>query len=545
MKDSSLDGAETVLVLAPTFSDSKAAVEVLAEANIDAESCSDLRELCVRMRGECGAVILSEEGISDFEDSCLRSTLEAQPPWSDIPIILLTSSEAIRFNERFPKIGNVSLLERPFSKLTLVRAIEVALRARRKQYDIRELLEALKRSKDEADRANLSKTQFLANVSHEIRTPLGAILGFTDLLKNPTNSAEENLHYMGVVERNSQQLLRLIDDILDLSKVEAGKMLIETIQFSLAEMLADFISIMGLKAEEKGVEFIFESEGLFPNVISSDPVRLRQILTNIVANAFKFTDKGNVHLTVSYSNPILRFLVKDTGLGISKEQGTRLFQPFAQADSSIARKFGGTGLGLVLSRRLAENLGGKLELVESQVKVGSTFLIEVKTPLLPHAKLIDGTGLADLAKPIEVPQSRQALRGLSVLVVEDSPDNQKLVTAYLKREGALVQSAYNGAQGVELALREDFDLLLMDLRMPVLDGHEAAKKLRQCQYSKPIIALTAHAMKEERSRCFESGFTDFLTKPIQRELLIGVLARYMQPQRTALPRLELCARKGS
>lgn len=386
----------------------------------------------------------------------------------------------------------------------------------------------LEEKANEVQRASRYKTEFLANMSHEIRTPVGAILGFTDLMKNPANTIVENHNYMAIVERNSQQLLRLIDDILDLSKVEAGMMTVENIEFSLAEMLADFTSLMRFKAEGKGVKFQFATDTLIPDLICSDPVRLRQILSNMVGNAIKFTDKGNVDLRVAFENPILKFTVKDTGVGISKDQESRLFQPFTQADTSTTRKFGGTGLGLVLSKRLAERLGGRLELIESKEGYGSTFVIEVKSILLPNAKLVGKEALSIVAGAHpDFHKNSQALRGLKVLLVEDSPDNKILISTYLHKEGALVKTASDGASGVALALSENFDVLLMDIQMPILDGHEAVKKLRHLKYTKPIIALTAHAMKEESEKCFESGFTEFLTKPIKLDLLIEVLVRYV------------------
>lgn len=517
--------AETVLILAPTFNDSRIAVEVLAESGIKCVPCHNLHQLCGLIK-DCGAAVVAEEAIGINDRSFLKETLDSQAPWSDIPIILLTSSDIDRATELFSKSGNISLLEKPFSRLTLIRSVQTALRARRKQYEVRDLLAALSRSKEEAEKANTLKTQFLANMSHEIRTPIGAILGFTDLLKNPTNSVEENHNYMGIVERNSQQLLRLIDDILDLSKVEAGKMTIENIRFSMVEMLTDFISVMAFKAGEKGIGFKFTLDTDIPDLISSDPVRLRQVLTNVVGNALKFTDKGFVSMNVSYSNSILSFIVKDTGIGVSQAQEARLFQPFSQADTSTTRKFGGTGLGLVLSRRLAESLGGKLILMESKVGAGSTFKFEIAAPLLPEAKLVNASALAYSGIMLGAHKTSHALDGLKILVVEDSHDNQMLISTYLKKEGAEVSLASNGQQGVDVALNEEFDLLLMDIQMPVLDGYEATKKLRQANYQKPVIALTAHAMKEERIRCLESGFTEFLTKPVQRDMLIKVVSSY-------------------
>ncbi len=414
-------------------------------------------------------------------------------------------------------------------------AIRDITKRRASEKEQEELLEKFKKIQTDlqqavqiAERANSSKTQFLANMSHEIRTPIGAILGFTDLMKNPANTTEENRNYMIIVERNSKQLLRLIDDILDLSKVEAGKMSFESIPFSLAETLADVTSIMEFKAAEKGIGFKFSASTLFPDMICSDPVRLRQILTNVAGNAIKFTDKGHVEFIISFANPILKFIVKDTGVGISKAQAAKLFQPFTQADTSTTRKYGGTGLGLILSKRLAESLEGKLELFESKESFGSTFLIEIKSPLLPHAKLVGKDALTLITGVLPIlHKNSEALRGLKVLLVEDSPDNQVLIKMYLNKEGAQVKTASDGNEGVKLALSETFDVVLMDVQMPILDGHEATKKLRQLKYAQPIIALTAHAMKEEREKCFESGFSEFLTKPIQRALLIEILARYI------------------
>lgn len=379
-----------------------------------------------------------------------------------------------------------------------------------------------------ADNANTSKTQFLANMSHEIRTPLGAILGFLDLLKDPHSTSEEKNNYMVIAERNSQQLLSLIDDILDLSKVESGKMSIETIQFSFAEMLAEFTSHIMFKAQDKGIDFKFTVETLIPDQICSDPVRLRQILSNILGNAIKFTEKGCVELSISYIDPILTFKVHDTGVGISKAQAQRLFQPFMQANASTTRKFGGTGLGLILSRRLTEALDGKLELLDSGEGKGSTFLIEVKSPLLLSAKLVGKDKLSVIACRTlpSRKKSGKKLNGLKVLLVEDSPDNQKLISVYLINEGAKVIAASDGAQGVQIALAEKFDVLLMDIQMPVLDGHEATRQLRNLNFTTPIVALTAHAMKEERAKCIESGFNEFLTKPLQKDLLIATLSRY-------------------
>jgi two-component system, sensor histidine kinase len=472
-------------------------------------------------------------GMSGFE---LAEFMRGSKKTKNIPIIFVTATANEKsFSFKGYESGAVDFLLKPLDPHAVKSKVNIFVSLYRQTKELRAqlemitgLVEELKHAKTGAEKANCSKTQFLANMSHEIRTPVGAILGFIDLMKNPGNTVEQNQNYNLIVERNSRQLLRLIDDILDLSKVEAGMMTTEAVEFSLSDMLGDFTSIMNFKAEEKGIEFRFSTTTLIPDVICSDPVRLRQILTNIVGNALKFTERGHVELKIEFQEPILTFTVQDTGLGISNEHVAKLFRPFSQADTSTTRRFGGTGLGLALSRRLAESLGGRLELTKSDESLGSIFRIEVSSPLLPQARLVTQETLTTMViSPTNKKKTKPILVGLKVLLVEDSPDNQMLIKTYLGNEGAQVTVASDGAQGIELAITGDFDVVLMDIQMPVLDGHGATKKLRQLKYTQPIIALTAHAMKEERARCLESGFTDFLTKPIQKDVLFEILSKYV------------------
>lgn len=519
--------SEKILVLASTFHDSSIACEVLNESGLSASACDDMFGLCQQLNLACGAAIISEESLRPEDLQRLQVELAEQEAWSDLPIIMLTSSNVAHTNEMFTQSGNIYLLERPFSRLTLIRAVEVALRARRRQYEVRDLLAALKKSKDEAERANIAKTEFLANMSHEIRTPIGAILGFLDLMKNNEVENSEKLNYMGVVERNSQQLLRLIDDILDLSKVEAGKMTIENVEFGLTDMICDLNSIMTFRAAEKGIRFHLSVDTSIPDKICSDPVRLRQILSNVLGNAIKFTNRGTVELNVSFENSFLRFTVKDTGIGISPEQTAKLFRAFSQADMSTTRRFGGTGLGLILSKRLAASLGGDLILLQSEAGVGSIFAVTIKPDLAPSSKLIQRDAVVRVDVGPDSHRQHPALGRLKVLLVEDSLDNQMLIKTFLGQEGADVTTASDGQQGVILALNQSFDVVIMDIQMPIMDGHEATRKLRRSHYLKPVLALTAHAMIEEKKKCIESGFTDFLSKPIQKRQLIDILSQYV------------------
>ncbi|MBC7420654.1 MAG: response regulator [Bdellovibrio sp.] len=371
--------------------------------------------------------------------------------------------------------------------------------------------------------ANATKTTFLANISHELRTPLGAILGYADLILDKNSDEKECHDFAETIRKNGHQLLHLVDDLLDLTKVEAGKIEVEKIAFNPMQTVTDVMGLLALTAQKKGLELNLVMQCQAPSLISSDPLRLRQILMNVIGNAIKFSDAGRIQVIIKHQpaqdyvcEGFLIFEVQDSGPGLSLPEQERLFKPFTQADASITRKYGGTGLGLNLSRHLARLLGGELELEWSQPGVGTRFSLKLPAKVIDFQK-VNPAELA-ITKPSDFPQIPNRK---NILIVEDNPDNQNLISRYLIAAQANIEVASDGLEAIQKVDENNFDLILMDVQMPTLDGLQTTRLLRQKRYSRPIIALTAHAMKEDRERCLEAGFNDYLTKPIDRVLLIN------------------------
>ncbi|MFT5992616.1 MAG: signal transduction histidine kinase/DNA-binding response OmpR family regulator [Flavobacteriales bacterium] len=380
-----------------------------------------------------------------------------------------------------------------------------------------------------AEQAARAKTEFLANMSHEIRTPLSAIRGFAELLSDPKNNPTDTAEYIRTIRRNSDHLLTIINDILDLSKIEAGKMSVELLATEPAAILSDVISLMRMRAEDKGLVLSASYRTPVPQTIQTDPTRLRQILLNLVSNALKFTSEGGVSLDVTH-NPeqqLLAFTVRDTGIGLTEEQRYRLFSAFSQADTSTTRKFGGTGLGLVISQQMAEMLGGSVD-VESVYGEGCAFTVRVATGLLADGE-IDEAFVHQVQTDDE--SKKKPLidcSGARVLYAEDGIDNQRLVSAMISRAGGGITVVENGLLAVDEALSQfdngtPYDIILMDIQMPVMDGYTATRTLRDSGYSGQIVALTSHAMATERQKCIDAGCSGYLNKPVDRDALIATI----------------------
>jgi signal transduction histidine kinase/CheY-like chemotaxis protein/HPt (histidine-containing phosphotransfer) domain-containing protein len=422
--------------------------------------------------------------------------------------------------------------------VTLVFGVIVCLHLRRlSRMDAQraQAQEQLKLAKNVAEAANRFKSAFFANISHEIRTPLTAINGFAELLLNPERTSDQRLSDARVIRRNGEHLLTLINDILDLSKIEAGKMSVDPILCCPAQIIGEVCSMLRHRATEKGIALEIKFDGPIPQRIRTDPTRLRQVLINLVANAIKFTRDGSVGLNVKVKpsfraiDPKLEVTIVDTGIGIPADQLASLFQPFVQGDATISRQYGGSGLGLAISRHFALALGGDVT-VTSNIGSGSTFTVTVGTGSLADAEVHERPEEAMEAQA-QFANQRVRISG-SVLVAEDGVDNQALIAAKLRETGLEVTIAPNGQIACEKALEAlngemPFDLILMDVQMPVMDGFTATQQLRGKGYRGPIIALTANAMDRDRSKCLNAGCNDFVTKPIQMEKLFKAIGRYL------------------
>ncbi len=421
-------------------------------------------------------------------------------------------------------------------------AMDSLQREREHSAELRELLEQKKRAakeaeqaKEAAEAANRAKSEFIANVSHEVRTPMNGILGMTNLLLG-TSLSKDQREYVSLVKVSADSLLAVINDILDFSKVEAGKLSLEALPFDLERTLNEVGGTLATNAEEKGIAMLRKVDAEVPRRLIGDSLRLKQILLNLVGNAIKFTEKGEVVLRAEVAERgdddavVLRFSVEDTGVGIPLAKQKLIFEPFAQADGSTTRRFGGTGLGLSISSRLVAMMGGRLW-VESEEGKGSRFQFTV------HLRVATGAASA-LETPLPAAPKPRGPTGLHILVAEDNLVNQRLLRGVLARAGHRVEVVGTGRAALEALKKQRFDVVLMDVQMPEMDGYEAAAALRAAEKDTgervPLVATTAHALQSDREKCMEAGFDRFISKPIDIDELLATIVE-LSPRKEVAP----------
>lgn len=532
-------------------------------------SISKATEAVAAVQREKPDLVLLDIMMPETSGLDILETLRAGEQTANLPVIILTASTAQSIKRQAFDLGATDFLSKPIDAVELLPRVRNALLVKSHQDQLEnyataleqeiveqikaleahavaleEANEMLRRSRDVAQRAERMKSQFLANMSHEIRTPLTSIIGFSEVILSETEEShmpESHVAHIRSIVENGRHLLDVINDVLDISRIEAGCLNVEISLCSPAEICSEVVRSFHVLAERKGIGLLLHFEGPVPEVIQTDPVYVRRILTNLIGNAMKFTEEGSVQLAVRLvewqEESAIEFRVTDTGIGIGEEYLPQLFKPFMQGDESVGRRYGGTGLGLTISKHLAERLQGEI-MVESELGKGSTFRVILPTGPMEGVKLLDDP-LAALARNrqagSEAQRSACATKlNCRILLAEDSSDNRRLISLILRKAGAEVEVAEDGQIAFDKAIeahkrQEPFDLILMDMEMPVLDGRTATRQLREAGYPGVIVALTAHAMAGQRDKCLEAGCDDYATKPIDRTKLLESIRHYVSP----------------
>ncbi len=516
-----------ILLVDDSHENIKALCEIISSDDVEIHSFTSLEEAIATLAiHDYGLAILDMQmpAIGDVEKmKVIRAKQE-----DHLPIIFVTDQQN---NDQTVlqgyATGAIDLLFRPLNPFIVKSKVRVFVELHSQRTQLQFHMKEVEGLRIAAEAATLAKSQFLANMSHEIRTPLAAVMGFADLIARGSVSPQEMDECSSSIHRNGDLLMRIIDDILDLSKIEANRIEMEMKPNLLEEILDDVDAALSLKAREKSLQLYFNKQVDSNQYYNFDPVRMKQILFNIIGNAIKFTKKTNGQVLVNtqigkVSNILDRitFTVKNEGVGFSEGQASRLFQPFGQADPSIKREYGGSGLGLVISRQLARAMGGDIVVISSEVDVGTVIEVSV---VLERAKPVNAVN----KKPAALTGSEKDLKDKKILIVDDARDNLVLLEMFLRGTEANLTMATNGLDAFELCKANAYDMVLMDIQMPKMDGHEATKAIRGLGQKMPIIALTAHGTKNEHEKSRLAGCNESITKPFSQPNLLKTLKSYL------------------
>ncbi len=513
-----------VLLVPPTSRDGEMTRQLLNTDGVSCDICPDIETVCREMDKGAAALILPQEYVLSDRPGYLHDALRNQPAWSDIPIILLTAPgpDSTMTVGRLEDVGHMTLIKRPVQIANFLSTVRSALRDRQRQYGIRDYLrerreqaEALHDAVEKANTANIAKSEFLANMSHEIRTPMNAIIGLSHILSRSQPLTVNQSKYIETLLTSGESMMLLINDLLDVAKIEANGIEIEAIPFRLDKLIGETLGMMSIKASEKGLIVGNDVADVRDLWFSGDPNRLRQIITNLVSNAIKFTDDGTVavkarRLYGADQKGLVEITVVDTGVGILPDKLERIFAKFTQADNTISRKFGGTGLGLAISKGLAELMGGTIAAF-SEEGHGAHFVVTL--PLIEQVK-------ADEQPPAVAPVLADGAvqdKG-SILLAEDYQPNVMVSKTILEMLGFSVDVAEDGVVAERMARENRYVLILMDVQMPQMDGLAATRAIRAFEREKGadavrIVGVTAHVTDNARDRCIAAGMDDYISKP--------------------------------
>ena len=509
---------ETVLILAPTSKDAALSRKVLEEAGIACAVCCDLGELCVGIDSGAGVAMLGEEALTAESLNLLRLAVRRQPAWSDFPLLILTEqgadSEVVL--RTLETLGNVTLLERPVRVPALVSAVRSALRARRRQYQIRDHLSENNRVAAALMEADRRKDEFLAILAHELRNPLAPLRNALEAMRLKPHDREAASWARALMERQVAQMVRLIDDLLDLSRVSRGRIELRHERSDLATLVQGALDVCGPSIANAGHRLTVELPGT-PMPLVCDPTRVVQVICNLLSNAVKYTPPGG-HITLSARrrDDLCEVSVRDTGIGIPSDMLARVFDMFTQVPHAIERSQGGLGIGLTLVKRLVELHGGQVEAKSVGPGLGSEFIVRLPERMTDRAAPVVVAALAD---KVSSPKQR-------ILVADDNRDAADSLAVMLRIAGHDVRTAYDGQQALDVAETFKPSLALLDLGMPRVNGHDTARRLRETEHGRNIviIALTGWGQPEDRNRSLAAGFDHHLVKPVDPSMLERLLA---------------------